>query len=99
MSEKPDTEEDFAQTIHEKEQRKADARKRKRPGIVFGMGMFGLVGWSVAIPTLLCLALGIWIDARYETRFSWTLMMLAFGITLGGMTAWYWVREESRHRR
>jgi len=99
MNEKSDSEEDFARTIHEKEQRKADARKRKRPGIVFGMGMFGLVGWSVAIPTLLCLALGIWIDARYQTRFSWTLMMLAFGITLGGMTAWYWIREESRHKR
>jgi len=98
MSEKQDTEE-FAETIHTKERRKADARDRNRPGIVFGMGMFGLVGWSVAIPTLLCLALGIWIDARYETRFSWTLMMLAVGIALGGTTAWYWVREESRHRR
>lgn len=99
MEEKPDTKEEFAETIHAKERRKAEAQGRNRHGIVFGMGMFGLVGWSVAIPTLLCLALGIWIDARYETRFSWTLMMLAVGIALGGTTAWYWVREESRHRR
>lgn len=88
----------FAETIHTKEQRKVDARGRRRPGIIAGMGMFGLVGWSVAIPTLLCLALGIWIDAHANTRFSWTLMLLVVGIFLGSMTAWYWVREESQRR-
>jgi ATP synthase protein I len=86
----------FAQTIQAKEERKVEARRRRRPGIIAGMGMFGLVGWSVAIPTLLCLALGIWIDTHVETRFSWTLMLLVVGIFLGSMTAWYWVREESQ---
>lgn len=96
MSEESEEQEEFARTIRSKEKRKAQARERNRSGIIFGMGMFGLVGWSVAIPTLLFLALGIWIDGRFDTRFSWTLMMLAVGITIGGMTAWYWVREESR---
>lgn len=98
MSESTEEQEKFVRTIRSKEKRKAEARERGRSGIIFGMGMFGLVGWSVAIPTLLFLALGIWIDARYDTRFSWTLMMLAVGIAIGGMTAWYWVREESRPR-
>jgi len=98
MSEERDEQEDFAQTIHAKEQRKEEARKRPRTGILTGMGMFGLVGWSITLPTLLCLALGIWIDARYDTRFSWTLMLLVVGIALGSFTAWYWVREESQRR-
>jgi len=98
MPERKEDREDFARTIESKEKRKEAARRRDRPGIIFGMGMFGLVGWSVAIPTLLFLALGIWIDARFDTRFSWTLMMLAVGIFIGGMTAWYWVREESQRR-
>jgi len=92
----PQKREAFAQTIQAKEDRKVEARRRRRPGIIAGMGMFGLVGWSVAIPTLLCLALGIWIDTHVETRFSWTLMLLVVGIFLGSMTAWYWVREESQ---
>ena len=92
----PGEREAFAQTIQAKEDRKVEARRRRRPGIIAGMGMFGLVGWSVAIPTLLCLALGIWIDTHFETRFSWTLMLLVVGIFLGSMTAWYWVREESQ---
>lgn len=91
-----DVNEDFAEAIQAKETRKQRARERGRRGILFGMGMFGVVGWSVALPTLLCLALGIWIDAHYDTRFSWTLMLLAVGIAIGSLTAWHWVREESQ---
>lgn len=88
--------EHFAKKIQSKEGRKKRARERDGRGILFGMGMFGLVGWSVAIPTVLALALGVWIDARYATRFSWTLMMLAVGILIGCLNAWYWIREESQ---
>ena len=98
MNEERDEQEAFAQTIHSKEKRKEEARKRTRPGILAGMGMFGLVGWSIALPTLLFLALGIWIDARYDPRFSWTLMLLVVGVAVGSFTAWYWVREESQRR-
>jgi ATP synthase protein I len=92
----PDHQERFTKKVRSKERRKKRAREKGERGILFGMGMFGLVGWSVAIPTVLALALGIWIDARFETRFSWTLMLLVVGIALGCMNAWYWVREESR---
>ncbi len=91
--------EQFAQTLRSKERRKQRARREGKRGILFGMGMFGLVGWSVAIPTLLLLALGVWIDATYDTRFSWTLMLLAVGIGVGSSMAWYWVREESQEVR
>jgi ATP synthase protein I len=96
MADDASRDEEFARTIRSKEKRKQDAREQDRPGILFGMGMFGLVGWSVAIPTLLCLAVGIWVDARYDTRFSWTLMLLVMGIGLGCLNAWYWVRSESQ---
>jgi ATP synthase protein I len=91
-----DERERFAKDIRAKERRKRRARAKSGRGILFGMGMFGLVGWSVAVPTLLALALGVWIDTRYETRFSWTLMLLVVGIALGCVNAWYWVREESQ---
>ncbi len=92
----PEQREQFAEKIRSKETRKQRARDEPERGILFGMGMFGLVGWSVAIPTLLLLALGIWIDARVDSRYSWTLMLLVLGIGLGCLNAWYWVREESR---
>ncbi|MCW9705851.1 AtpZ/AtpI family protein [Fodinibius salsisoli] len=87
--------EEFAEEIREKSLRKIRSQKEKRKGLWHGLGMFGLVGWSVATPTLLLLLLGIWIDGTYESKYSWTLMMLVIGICLGCMNAWYWIKRES----
>lgn len=81
--------------VREKSGRKLKARRQNRKGLLYGLGMFGLVGWSVAVPTLLLLALGIWIDSRFASPYSWTLMLLVLGIMLGCMNAWYWVSRES----
>jgi ATP synthase protein I len=82
--------------VGEKELRKVRARKYKDRSIWFGLGMFGIVGWSVAIPTLIGLASGIWIDGNYPSRFSWTLMGLMIGLLVGCVNAWYWLNSEGR---
>jgi ATP synthase protein I len=64
-----------------------------RMGNHFGLGMFGVVGWSIAIPTLIGVAAGLWIDKTFPSRFSWTLMLLIAGIALGCMNGWYWVKK------
>ena len=56
--------------------------------------MMGLVGWSVAIPTLIGLALGIWLDSTVPLGFSWTLTLLFAGIIVGCINAWYWISRE-----
>jgi ATP synthase protein I len=58
--------------------------------------MFGMVGWSVAVPTLIGIALGIWIDRRWPGRFSWTLMLLFAGLALGCLLAYHWVNRERK---
>jgi ATP synthase protein I len=88
--------ETFSRRVARRETRKLRARRRRREGVWFGLGMFGLVGWSVAVPTLLGLALGLWIDATWPGRFSWTLMLLLAGVIIGCLNAWYWLDEESR---
>lgn len=77
-------------------ERKLRARQQAQRTAWFGLGMFGLVGWSVAIPTLLGIALGLWLDARWPGRPSWTLTFLLIGVALGCLNAWYWIRQESR---
>ena len=57
--------------------------------------MFGMVGWSVAVPTLLGIALGVYIDSRTTSGYSWTLMLMIAGLVVGALNAWYWVRKES----
>jgi ATP synthase protein I len=83
--------------VARKEARKRKARREKDRSLWFGLGMFGLVGWSVAIPTLIGIALGIWLDSTFSSPYSWTLMLLFIGIGIGCLNAWYWVKRESRN--
>lgn len=80
------------------------ARKLKKRGdpdadVWFGLGMMGLIGWSVAVPTLLGAALGIWLDARYLGKHSWTMALLVFGLAIGCFNAWHWVAREDKAMR
>ncbi len=70
------------------------ARERPPRGAWFGLGMFGLIGWSVAIPTLAAIALGLWLDGHSPAHFSWTLTLLFIGVVVGCLNAWYWIRQE-----
>lgn len=88
----------FPEKIGKKANRKIKARSEKgEKSLWFGLGMFGLVGWAVSIPTLIFLAIGVWIDARFESQYSWTLMFLVIGIILGCLNAWFWVKRESQN--
>jgi ATP synthase protein I len=82
--------------VGQRERRKLQARRHPDRTVWFGIGMYGLVGWSIAIPTVAGVALGVWVDRTYPGRFSWTLMLLAVGLFVGCWTAWYWVSREQR---
>lgn len=91
-----ETRPDLTAEIGRKAVRKEKARSERGRGVWFGLGMFGLVGWAVAVPTLLGIMLGLWLDSHLPTRFSWTLTLLFIGVVLGCINAWYWVRRESQ---
>lgn len=82
--------------IARKATRKEAAQRRHDESVWYGLGMFGLVGWAVAVPTLLGIALGLWLDARLASDRSWTLILLLAGAALGCLNAWYWVQREGR---
>lgn len=73
---------------------KLRAQRNPAPGVWFGLGMMGLVGWSVVVPTLLGALLGVWVDKKNTGSYSWTLMLLFLGLILGCLNAWHWVTNE-----
>ncbi len=83
----------FTRQVVRKEARRIKGINDPDQTVWFGLGMFGVVGWSVAIPTLIGTALGIWIDHTWPSQFSWTLMLLIGGVMVGCLNAWYWVRK------
>ncbi len=86
----------FSKKVGEEEKRKMKALHEEKRSIWFGLGMFGMVGWSVAVPALLGALLGLWFDKIYRQSFSWTLSLLIVGLFIGCLIAWYWVAKENK---
>ncbi|MGD2042756.1 MAG: AtpZ/AtpI family protein [Acidimicrobiia bacterium] len=84
----------FGRVVGRKADRRIEARRRS-DSVWFWLGMLGLIGWSVAIPTVAGVALGVWLDRVAPASFSWVLTMLVLGLALGLLNAWLWVRRES----
>jgi ATP synthase protein I len=84
----------FSQQVAATEARKIKARRTPAPGVWVGLGMMGMIGWSVTVPTLLCAALGIWLDHHYPGKHGWTLALMAVGLAIGCLNAWHWVAIE-----
>jgi len=85
---------ELGKKIGEKAQRKLKALHNDKRGVWFGLGMMGIVGWTVVVPTLLGAAFGVWLDKNYTTTFSWTLTGLILGLFVGCLIAWLWVNKE-----
>ena len=89
----------FAVQVGAKASRKLKPRRNPAQGVWFGLGMMGLIGWSVVVPTLLGAWLGHWLDKRHSGGHSWTLALLVAGLAIGCLNAWHWVAAEDRAMR
>ena len=104
MNDKPvkstsEGEANLAEQIGAKARQKQAAQRNPAPGVWFGLGMMGLIGWSVVVPTLLGAALGLWLDEHYGGTRSWTLALLVAGLAIGCFNAWNWVAKEDQAMR
>jgi ATP synthase protein I len=89
----------FSREVGAKATRKLRARRHSAQGVWFGVGMMGLIGWSVVVPTLLGAAFGVWLDTRHPGSHSWTLSLLVIGLVIGCANAWLWVQKEENAMR
>ena len=96
MNKKANEADGYAEQVGKKALRKLQARRNPVPGVWFGLGMIGLIGWAVVVPTLLGVALGLWLDGHYPGTHSWTLALMAAGLVIGCWNAWHWVVEEDK---
>ena len=88
--------EDFVRQVSAKAERKLRVQKNGQQTVWFGLGMSGLIGWSVAVPTVDGGMIGLWWDNHHPGAHSWTLMLLAIGLCVGCANAWLWVDQEDK---
>ncbi len=92
----------FARKVASEEARKLRVQREGPQGAWFGLGMSGLIGWSVAVPTLGGIMIGLWLDRRHPFfsghggAFSWTLALLFAGLFIGCVNAWYWIDQQDK---
>lgn len=88
-----------ADEVARKAERKIRARGERRLGVWFGLGMFGIIGWAVAVPTVAGVLAGTWLDAHWPAGFSWVLTLLMAGLLVGCVNAWWWLTRAHREDR
>lgn len=89
----------FGRKVASEAARKLRVQRDDTQGVWFGLGMSGLIGWSVATPTLAGVLIGVWLDHRHPASFSWTLALLVAGLMLGCANAWHWVAQQDKAMR
>jgi ATP synthase protein I len=92
--------EEMIERVCDIERRKVRSRQRNRRDLWFALGTMGMVGWSIVIPTLIGVAVGIWVDRNWPASFSFTLTLMLGGLAVGCLNAWFWLsREQSEIER
>ncbi len=84
----------FSRQVGAQAARKLKAKRGATKSVWFGLGMSGLIGWSVTVPALVGAAIGLWVDKHYASSYSWTLMLLLTGLIIGCLNAWHWLDSE-----
>ena len=83
-----------AEDIARHAKRLKSARDNPGPSPLRGIGTFGMIGWSIAVPTVGGAFLGLWLDRVAPQDFSWPIALILGGVVLGGMIAARWVNKE-----
>ena len=91
----PSADQSFDQNVGAQENRKLKSRQMG-PHVWSGLGLLGLFGWSVCLPTLLGAWLGHWLDQRHPGTHGWTLALLVAGLCIGCINAGHWISKEQQ---
>ena len=91
MTPKPDKAKD---QIAQHARRMKSTRDKPGPSPLRGIGTFGMIGWSIVVPTVGGAYLGHWLDRVLPQVFSWTIALILGGVVLGAFIAAIWINKE-----
>ena len=70
--------------------------RRDKRVFYLNASILGVYGWQMAVPVLLGVILGRFLDRHLDmVHFSWTLNLIIIGFAVGVFNANRWVRKES----
>lgn len=75
-------------------EREAQGRADPEPSLGARLGQIGILGWTIVLPTLLCLFLGRWLDRIFGTGIFFSAPLLMAGAAFGFWSAWRWMHHQ-----
>lgn len=93
MSRDDNKEDASAAAIRRRAERMQQSRNERKYSPLSGLGVFGVIGWSVAIPTVAGAFLGMWLNRVAPQSFSWPIALILGGVMVGAMVAWNWIEK------
>ena len=75
-------------------EREAEGRADPEPSLGARLGQIGILGWTIVLPTLLCLFLGRWLDRTFGTGIFFSAPLLMAGAAFGFWSAWRWMHHQ-----
>ena len=74
--------------------RMKSARDNPGPSPLRGISTFGMIGWSIVVPTVGGAFLGRWLDYAHPQTFSWTIALILGGVVVGAFIVMGWIKKE-----
>jgi len=87
-------EDEFETRIERQRERIEKGRREKDQSFWAYLGLIGTVGWSVTVPMVLGILLGLGLDRKFASGYKWTLGLLVFGLGMGCFNAWRLISKE-----
>lgn len=88
-----------AEKIRRRVEHMQKTRSSRAPSPLRGLGAFGMIGWSIAVPTVGGALLGLWLNRVAPQSFSWPIALILGGVFVGVLIAWSWVSKEQDDTR
>jgi ATP synthase protein I len=84
----------LAQAADRAAKREAEGRADPEPSLGARLGQIGILGWTIVLPTLLCLFFGRWLDRIFGTGIFFAAPLLMVGAAFGFWSAWRWMHRQ-----
>ncbi len=91
---KEELEDEFEVRVRRQRELIEKGRREKGQSFWGYVGLIGAVGWSVVVPMVLGVFLGLWLDRKFGTGSRWTIALLLFGLCVGCVNAWRTITKE-----
>jgi len=88
-----ENEQNLAEKVGKREQKRLGRPEHR---ILSYFGLFGLVGFTIAIPSVAGALIGKYLDENYPGKASWSLTFLLAGLAVGCYNAWRYIKKEYR---